>query len=195
MSEKETTGNRHTGQKDGNIDPTNLRILRELRANGRISMAQLAENVGISRASAYSRVEAMASDQIITGYAATINPAQAGLGICALVFVTVHPQAWTIFRETVQRMPEVESCLVTTGAHDAMLTIRAGDVTSIHEFVVGGIAVLPEVKSVETVLVLDEVFRRPYLLPTDLPDRAAAVSPVGLTRFTRADPERPKLHS
>lgn len=190
MSEKQTKENRHTGQTAGNIDATNLRILAELRTNGRVSMAQLAEAVGISRASAYSRVEAMGAEGIITGYAATVDPSQAGLGICALVFVTVHPQTWTAFRETVQRMPQVESCLVTTGAHDAMLTIRAGDVASIHEFVVGGIAVRPEVKSVETVLVLDEVFRRPYLLPSDLPERDPGAGPVGLTRFTRADRER-----
>ena len=167
-----------------------MRILEELRLNGRISMAQLADAVGISRASAYSRVEAMSAEGVITGYTATIDSARAGLGICALVFVTVHPQAWVGFRNTVQQMPEVESCMVTTGAHDAMLTIRAGDVGTIHEFVISGLAVLSEVKSVETVLVLDEVFRRPYLLPSDLPDRGHSPGPVGLTKFTRADPQR-----
>lgn len=158
-------------------------------------MVALAEHVGVSRANAYTRVGEMIDQGVITGYSARIDPAKVGLGICALVFVSVHPQTWVSFRDRITTMPDIESCRITTGEHDAMLLIRGGDVGTIHEFVIGDLAALPEVKSVETVLVLDEVFQRPYLLPTDLTDRETVDAGMGLMRFTRASPNRPGLRT
>ena len=67
-----------------------------------------------------------------------------------------------------------------------MLVVRASEVGEIHNFVIGVVAALAEVKSVETVLVLDEVFERPFLLPIDLPSRETQGKQLGLTRYTRA---------
>lgn len=164
-----------------------------LREDGRISITALAERVGISRANAYTRVGDLVDQGVITGFSAQVDPAKVGLGICALVFVSVHPQAWDAFRAQIDAMPDIESCRITTGEHDAMLLIRAEEVGTIHEFVIGTIASLPQVKSLETVLVLDEVFQRPYLLPTDLRDPGPVDSGMGLMRFTRANPDRPGL--
>ncbi|MEX1078367.1 MAG: Lrp/AsnC family transcriptional regulator [Homoserinimonas sp.] len=185
MSIKATATSRDSGQNGGRLDETNLRILAELRENGRISMAALAEKVNISRANVYTRVEGLIADGVITGFTALVDPAKSGLGICALVFVTVHPQEWEPFRRKIEVMPDIESCRITTGEHDAMLVIRAPEVGAIHDFVIGVIAALTEVKSVETVLVLDEVFERPFLLPSDLPVRENQNTQLGLTRFTR----------
>lgn len=195
MSIKGSSPQSANGQSTVNMDETNVRILRELRDNGRISMAALAEKVNVSRANVYTRVETLIADGVITGFTARVDPARLGLGICALVFVTVHPQAWEAFRQKVIQMPDIESCRVTTGAHDAMLVIRAPEVGAIHDFVIGVLAALDEVKSVETVLVLDEVYDRPFLLPTDLPQRRQAGTQLGLTRFTRAGAGRDGLGS
>ena len=193
MSMKASTASGAGGQTAVALDETNIRILAELRENGRISMAALAEKVSVSRANVYTRVEGLIADGVITGFAARIDPAKAGLGICALVFVTVHPQTWMTFRQKIEVMPDIESCRITTGVHDAMLVIRASEVGAIHDFVIGVIAALSEVNSVETVLVLDEVFERPFLLPSDLPVRETQNTQLGLTRFTRAGAGRAKV--
>lgn len=192
MSTKPSSSAGRSGQSSAPIDEINLRILAELRENGRISMAALAERVNVSRANVYTRVEQLIADGIIMGFTARVDPERVGLGICALVFLTVHPQTWGSFRARIVEMTEIESCHITTGEHDAMLLIRAGEVGAIHDFVIGVLAALPEVKSVETVLVLDEVFKRPFLLPSDLPPREPAAQ-LGLTRFTRARAGRPGL--
>ena len=195
MSIKGSTASRDSGQNAGPLDETNLRILAELRENGRISMASLADKVNVSRANVYTRVEGLIADGVITGFTAVVDPTKAGLGICALVFVTVHPQEWDSFRQKIEVMPDIESCRVTTGEHDAMLVIRAPDVGAIHDFVIGVVAALSEVKSVETVLVLDEVFERPFLLPSDLPSRDTQKTQFGLTRFTRTSAGRAGIGS
>lgn len=192
MSSRHTEVPKQTGRSAMPLDDVSYRILDVLRENGRVSIASLAERVGISRASAYARMEALVQDGVITGFSARVDPAKAGLSIAALVFVTVMPQAWTSFRARVTEMPDVEWCAITTGEHDAMLLIRAVDVSGVHEFSTGVIAQLPEVRTVVSVVVLDEVIRRAYLLPSDLPERDAAI-PLGMTRWTPASPGRDAL--
>jgi DNA-binding Lrp family transcriptional regulator len=176
----------HSGQKTTGLDRVNLRILEVLRETGRISMAALAERVNVSRASVYNRVEQMTAAGVITGFTAQVNAALVGLDICALVFVTVHPQSWHRFREGILQMPDVEYCAITTGEHDAMLIIRSVDIGGVHDFVTGVVAARPEVKSVVSVVVLDEVVRKAFLLPTDIPDRSGDSNRLGMTRFTSA---------
>lgn len=179
------------GRSAAEIDEISYRILQVLRDHGRISMAALAQEVGVSRSNAYARVEALTDAGVITGYSAQIDPVQAGLGICTLVFVTVHPQRLPEFLEAIAEIPDVESAKITTGEHDVMLLTRGAGVEDVHSFVVGVIAALPQVKSVETVLVLDEVFDRGRLLPSDLVDRQQVAAERGLLRYTRTNPDRP----
>lgn len=182
MSDYQPSQEARSGRSAAPLDPVGEQILAALREDGRISMSALAERVGISRASAYSRVAALSEAGVITGFSARIDPARVGLSICALVFVSVRPQTWPTFRARLASMSQVEYCAVTSGEHDAMLMLRAADVADVHDFVIGVLSALPEIRAVETVLVLDEVLHRPYLLPAE-----AAVGTrsghVGMTRF------------
>ena len=193
MSDGSQPDSSSPGRRGSPLDDVNLAILAELRRNGRISMAALAERVGISRASAYNRVEQMTSAGVIVGFTAMVDPTRVGLDVCALVFVTVHPQSWLPFREAVLQMPEVEYCSITTGEHDAMLLIRSVDIPGVHGFVTGVVAARPEVKSLVSVVVLDEVVRKAFLLPTDIPDRSSQSNRLGMTRFTSAADGRSQM--
>ncbi|WP_378144332.1 Lrp/AsnC family transcriptional regulator [Cnuibacter sp. UC19_7] len=186
MSNTEKRSGGPAGQIHPPLDEVNLRILEILREDGRISMSALAERVNVSRASVYSRVEQLTASGVIAGFSAMIDPGKVGLDICALVFVTVHPQSWHRFREGILQMPDVEYCCVTTGEHDAMLIVRSTDVGGVHDFVTGVVAARPEVKSVVSVVVLDEVVRKSYVLPSDIPDRSGSTNRLGMTRFTTA---------
>ncbi|MGP3921332.1 MULTISPECIES: Lrp/AsnC family transcriptional regulator [unclassified Nonomuraea] len=149
------------------LDDVHMKMLEVLRENGRISVAALAERVGISRASAYTRFEALRADGAIKGFTAEIDHVRAGLGITALIFVTVRQQMWKQFRAELARMPEVEYCAITTGQHDAMIQVRVADVAAVHTMVTDRLANIPAVKATETVFILDEVLKRPYVLPSD----------------------------
>lgn len=172
------------------VDEIATDILRVLRDDGRISVAALAQEVGISRASAYSRVEALTKAGVITGYAAQVDVSKMGLGVSALVFCTIQPQSWQAFLDAVATLPDIESARITTGEHDVMLVVRSVDVETMQSLVIGTIAALPQVTRLETVMVLGEVFRRPYVLPADIPEREAIAANAGLMRYTRTDPHR-----
>jgi Lrp/AsnC family leucine-responsive transcriptional regulator len=177
------------------LDSVHFKILDVLRTQGRISVAALAERVGISRANAYTRFEALRADGVISGFSARVDPSRIGLDICALVFVTVRQEMWKQFRATLAQMPEVEYCAITTGEHDAMIQIRVPDVGAVHRLVTEQLAPIPAVRATETVVILDEVLRRPYVLPSAprSPESPSSTSPgapaasqFGMTRFIRA---------
>ena len=185
MSRAKDAGGRPTGRTAAPLDDVDQRILAVLRDDGRISMSALADQVGVSRATVYTRVENMIATGVISGFTAQVDPRTVGFGICTLVFVTVRPQTWASFRRRVTEMTQVEYCAVTTGQHDAMLLVRARDVAEVHHFVTDVLSLLPEIRAVESVLVMDEVVRRPYLLPGDVPTPPPPVPQVGMTRFIR----------
>ncbi|MEV7966247.1 Lrp/AsnC family transcriptional regulator [Sphaerisporangium sp. NPDC088356] len=188
------------------LDATHMKILEVLRENGRISVAALAERVGISRASAYTRFEALRADGVIKKFTAEVDHVRAGLGITALVFVTVRQQMWKQFRAQLAQMPEVEYCAITTGQHDAMIQVRMADVAAVHALVTERLASIPAVKATETVFILDEVLKRPYVLPSDrrprqTPRRPPAADPppppnvpLGKMRFVGAAEGRADMH-
>ncbi|MGW2824579.1 Lrp/AsnC family transcriptional regulator [Streptomyces sp. NPDC001443] len=204
LSTSDVSGERRSGRIGIGLalDAVHFKILDVLRSHGRLSMAALAERVGVSRANAYTRVEALRADGVISGFSARVDYSRVGLEICALIFVTVRQDLWKQFRAALAQMPEVEYCAVTTGEHDAMIQIRVADVAAVHRVVTDKLSNIPAVRATETVIVLDEVLRRPYVLPPashgaeqlSVPAQGApGASQFGMTRFIRAADGRPGL--
>ena len=72
------------------LDAIDRRILAELEADGRASVSKLAERCHISRATAYARLERLQSSGVILGFTAKVDHQRAGLGVTAIVEVTME---------------------------------------------------------------------------------------------------------
>src|SRR5690348_8494601 len=83
-----------TGRSTAALDDVDRAILRELEADGRMSMRTLAERVRVSRSNVHTRVERMIDNGVITGFTARIDPVRVGLGTTAYVLVTIDQNAW-----------------------------------------------------------------------------------------------------
>jgi DNA-binding Lrp family transcriptional regulator len=140
-----------------NIDETDRRIVEELRADGRLSMRALAERLHISRASAYSRVERLHGDGVITGYSAVIDPEKYGYGISAYVYLKVSQHSWKAVRRRVMEIPEVWHAALVSGENDLVLLVRASDAQQMRDLVLNRLQTMPDVTSSHTVLILDEL--------------------------------------
>jgi Lrp/AsnC family transcriptional regulator, leucine-responsive regulatory protein len=155
---------RSAGRSVVQLDPVHRRMLELLRSDGRVSVATLADRVGVSRASAYSRLEWLRAEGVVTGFSARVDSRRIGLGIAALIMVTVRQPAWPTLREQLAAMPEVEWCAITTGTHDLVMLVRVPDVEALRDVILERLQTMPDVRSTETIFVLDEVVRRPYVL-------------------------------
>jgi len=147
------------------VDRIDHRILELLRDDGRLPVAALAERAGISRANAYTRLERLRGEGVIRGFTAQVDSGRLGLGIAALVLISGRQPAWRALREQLLHMPEIEYCVFTTGEYDALALVRVPDVETLRDVILERLQSSPAVRATQTIFVLDEVVRRPFVLP------------------------------
>jgi DNA-binding Lrp family transcriptional regulator len=146
------------------LDETDRALVAALREDGRLSMRALAEKLHISRASAYTRVERLVSQGVITGYTASIDPERYGYGISAYVYLKISQHSWKAVRRQVLQIPEVWHGALVSGENDLVLLVRTQDAASMRELVLNTFQTMPDVLATQTVLILDELSGPPKSL-------------------------------
>ncbi|MBJ7608981.1 MAG: Lrp/AsnC family transcriptional regulator [Candidatus Dormibacteraeota bacterium] len=147
------------------LDAVDREILQVLAEDARISVAALAERAGISRAAAYTRLDTLRDSGVIDGFSVRVNPARAGLGVTAIVLISGRQPAWRSLRRRLVSMPEIEYCAFTTGEYDALLVVRVPDVETLRDVVLERLQASEEIRATQTIFVLDELVKRPLVLP------------------------------
>lgn len=147
------------------VDAIDLKLLELLRDDGRMPVQTLAEKASISRASAYARLERLRVDGILEGYSARVNTRKLGLGVTALILVAMRQPAWRTLRAHISAMREVEFCALTTGEYDILALVRVPDVETLRDVILDRLQSMDDVRATQTLFILDEVVKRPYVLP------------------------------
>lgn len=138
------------------LDDIDRRVVALLQEDGRMAMGELARRAGIGRATAYTRLDGLRSRGVITGIRAEVDPAAAGNGLAAYVFVDVEQQRWTQARASLVELPGLVHLSLTSGTHDAVLLVRCPDIDTLRDVVLNRLHEIPEVRSAQTLFILDE---------------------------------------
>ncbi|MCP2238211.1 DNA-binding transcriptional regulator, Lrp family [Prauserella halophila] len=141
---------------DTDIDETDRRIVAELQADGRLSGRALAERVSISRANAYTRLERLVQNGVITGFTATVDPTKLGLTTSAYVTLTVRQNSWRDLKDRLRAIPEVRHMALTGGEFDVILLIRAADNDALRRVVLEQLQAIPGVLGTRTFLIFED---------------------------------------
>jgi DNA-binding Lrp family transcriptional regulator len=139
------------------LDDTDRALVELLRGDGRASVRALADELHISRATAYARLDRLQREGVITGYAARVDPERYGYGISAYVYLKISQHSWKAVRRRVQQIDEVWHAALVSGENDLVLLIRTRDAGSLRDLVLNELQTMPDVVSTQTVLILDEV--------------------------------------
>ena len=142
------------------LDPTDIRILEAIQTNGRLSNVDLANRIGLSPSACLRRVQALESEGYVRGYSAQLNPKKVGLGVTAIVMVTIaqdNEDQMEAFRRRMIALPEVLFCLAVTGVADYILRVVAPDLEAFERFVVRDLLKTPGVKDVRSHFVIGTV--------------------------------------
>lgn len=145
-----------TGRSARTLDDVDRRILGRLTEDGRISIRALAEDVHISRANAYARVNQLLADGVITGFAATLDHERAGLGTSAYVMLTIQQNTWREVSAALQDLPYVEHFALVGGDFDVLTLVRAPDNAALRHIVLERIQEIDGVRGTRTWLIFDE---------------------------------------
>ena len=141
------------------LDDVDRTLVELLRIHSRRAVADLADEAHISRASAYRRLRRLEDGGVIAGYTIRTDPAALGLHVAAIILVSCDQASWRSARRHLTEVPGVEHLAATTGAFDFVLRVRVADAETLRDVVLERLHAIREVRSTQTLFVLDEVER------------------------------------
>lgn len=144
------------------LDAIDRKILRALQDDGKMSMGDLAEHVGLSPSPCARRVRLMEQAGVIKGYAAIVDQKKVGLPISAFASIKLERQReedLDRFEDTVSRWPEVLDCYLMTGQRDYLMRVVAADLEAYERFIKDKLTRLDNIASIETSFALGQVKR------------------------------------
>lgn len=152
------------------MDALDREILLRLQENGRLSVTELANEIGLSLSACHRRLKDLERCGAIEGYRAVLSPEALGLGFEAIVFVTLgmsNRESVAAFEEAVASIPKVVSADRLFGEPDYILHVVARDLDDYQSLYDGVLGALPGVTRLTSTLVMKRV-RSLWTIPVDI---------------------------
>ncbi len=155
------------------LDAIDRKILALLQSDGRITMQELADKVGLSVSPCHRRVKLLEERGVITRYIATVD--QKSLGLHASVFVSIKlarqkEEDLDRFAKAISKWEEVLECYLMTGNRDYLLRVVVADLSSYEAFLKNKLTRLDGIASIEFEFCIE---------PGEILDRPAGVRSKG----------------
>ncbi|HTJ94287.1 MAG TPA: Lrp/AsnC family transcriptional regulator [Pararobbsia sp.] len=142
------------------MDDIDRKILAQLQKDGRLTITELSERIGLSLSPCQRRLRALEDEKIISGYRATINPAAVGLNFSAIVFATlrhVTVEDVASFENALQDIPEITRAERLFGDPDYMLQVVARDLPAFQMMYDRKLLTLPSLLRLTSTIVMKSI--------------------------------------
>lgn len=144
------------------LDRFDARILFELQSDGRLSVVELAQAIGLSPTPCARRIKALEAAGVIEGYTALLNPGRVGLEVQAIVHVKLAEhtdESVARFEREIALLDEVTSCFAMAGSYDFILQVFGKDLDSLSTVILKKLLRIPQVRDVQSSVVLATIKR------------------------------------
>jgi Lrp/AsnC family leucine-responsive transcriptional regulator len=116
------------------VEDIDRKILGLLCRDGRISFTELARQAGLSVSATHQRVRRLERRGLIKGYAAVIDPADAGLPLTAFVSIKpFDPAAPDDAPQRLAHLAAIEACHSVAGEENYILKVRVATPTDLED--------------------------------------------------------------
>jgi Lrp/AsnC family leucine-responsive transcriptional regulator len=142
------------------LDAIDRRILGVLQEDGRKSIAELAEMVGLSPSPCLRRVRMLEEAGVIARYVAVLDQQSVGLPVSVFISIKLESQreeALDRFAKAIARWPEVLECYLMTGPRDYLLRVVVADLAAYERFLKQKLTRLSGIGSIESSFALEQV--------------------------------------
>jgi Lrp/AsnC family leucine-responsive transcriptional regulator len=142
------------------LDSLDLKILDLLQHEGRLTMTELGERVGLSTSPCSQRVKRLERLGVITGYHAKLQPAAVGKALLAFVEITLSQKSEQIFkkvRDELEHMPEVLECHLVSGSFDYLVKARLSGVPEYRQLLGTMLKRMPVPAQSNSYIVMEEI--------------------------------------
>lgn len=144
------------------MDRIDRKILSELQKDGRLSVTELAERVGLSLSPCHRRVRALEESGVLLGYRAQLDPGALGLNFSAMVFATLREgdrQTVEAFERALVEIPQVVDAQRLFGEPDYLLHVITQDLPAFQRLYDESLSTLPNVQRLTSTLVMKRVIQ------------------------------------
>lgn len=148
------------GKKPVDLDEFDRKIVAVLRRDGRISVTDLAPQVGLSKTPCQNRLKRLVAEGVILGFRAIVDPVKLGIDHIAFTEVRLsdtREKALEEFSRAVRKIPEIEECHMIAASFDYLLKVRTADIGRYRAVLGEKISSLPHVASTSTFVVMETV--------------------------------------
>ncbi len=142
------------------LDRIDRRLLAALQENGRLTVAELAEKVGLTASPCSRRLRILEETGIINRYAALLDQKKVGLPVSVFVSIKLDRQQEDKlhrFEDAIRRCPEVLECYLMTGPRDYLLRVVARDLADYERFVKDTLTRIDGIANIESSFALGQV--------------------------------------
>lgn len=142
------------------LDRFDRAILRALAGDGRISITDLARQIGLSKSPTQARLRRLEKDGIITGYRALFDPIRLGMDHVSFVEVRLsdtREAALAQFNAAVAKVPEIEQVHLIAGNFDYLMKVRTQSMSDYRRVLADHISTLPHVSNTSTYVAMQAV--------------------------------------
>ncbi|BCD89215.1 AsnC family transcriptional regulator [Pseudomonas solani] len=144
------------------MDRLDRKILSELQKDGRLTVTELAERVGLSLSPCHRRVRSLEESGAIQGYRAQLDPAILGLNFSAVVFATLREgdrDAVAAFEAALTDIPQIVEAQRLFGEPDYLLHVVTRDLPAFQALYDESLSGLPNVQRLTSTLVMKRVIQ------------------------------------
>lgn len=149
------------------LDKTDLRILKILQENSKITNLELSKRIGLSPAPTLERVKKLEISNVIESYHAVVNTAALGLHVQTFVLVSLawkHDGAAQDFIKKIEKIDEIVECYIITGEADFLLRTVCADIPTYEQLLFKTLSQIDTIERVKTLMTLSTV-KRTHVLP------------------------------
>ncbi|MBK8700786.1 MAG: Lrp/AsnC family transcriptional regulator [Saprospiraceae bacterium] len=154
---------------DYKLDKIDLKILKLLQENSKITNLDLSRKIGLSPAPTLERVKKLEQAGIILSYHAKVDSTAIGLNVKTYVLVSLawqKPNALENFIKKVKQVDEITECYIITGDADFLLKIVCKDIPTYEKLLFKTLSQIEEIERLKTLMTLSKV-KKEKVLPFD----------------------------
>ena len=142
------------------LDDMDLRILRCLQDDAKMTTKQISEKVNLSTTPVFERIKRLENEGFIKKYTAVLDPDKIGRGFmvfCSVKLKQMNRDIAKDFVSVIRNIPEVSACYNVAGEFDYILTIYAPDMKYYNDFIINVLGTIESIGSILSTFVMKEI--------------------------------------
>lgn len=154
---------------DVKLDHIDLKILRILQQNCKITNLDLSKQIGLSPAPTLERVKKLENTNVLASYHAVVNPNNLGLSVKTFVLVSLAWDKQNALDNFIQKINEIDAiteCYVITGEADILIKVVCKNIAHYEEILFQTLSKIEEIERLKTLMTLSTI-KDKKVLPYD----------------------------